>query len=581
MLQLFIHATIIHPHRSEYTMAKKGKNKSSQPSSASPSATTSEPKWYDYIDQIVYINLDHRTDRNARMLQEMTRMKIPANKFQRIQAVQNERGAIGCTFSHIKAFQLAIDKKWKNVLIMEDDYTFINEREKVEEGIQYFFKNVATKVPDWTVVNLSRGASQQMRPVDPSTFKPFTPTDMYSLDRADKLIWKADAISSASGYIVNHTFYETILKNFREGVIGLMKTYNKPTYACDMYWFPLQLNTNWYIFNPSLGYQYESFSDIEQRVVDYVAFDKSLTFDNKSYLSVHLKGGLGNQMFQIAAGCAIAWLNQMEPVFEKIYESPSVFEPRPVYWSSLFKNVPVKKTYEMEKIPMIPLQYPSNEFSPVRLSHNKNYRIDGYFQNPQFFEPVRNQIIDMFQLPENQMGALRSIFRNTLLGNVMKPTVMMHVRHGDYMKLSHVHTVQPVEYYTRSMELIESQVNIHKDALGYSASDIAYIVFSDDIEWCKKTFEGDATRQWVFVDDEIRRKCKTTPELKDIPIDVCELMLMTLTTHSIICNSTFSWWGAYLNRNPRKLMIAPQKWFEDPEKNKDGLCILDRTMITL
>lgn len=510
-------------------------------------------------------------------------MKIPATKFQRFSAIRNDRGAIGCTFSHVKILQMAIEKKWKNILIIEDDFVFIESVEKVEEGVRNLFEHVEPKVPNWSVVNFSRGAMHRMRALDSENYTPYVPTDPSSLEKADKFIWKADAISSTSGYIVNQPFYETLLSNYKEGLVGLMKTYDKPRYALDMYWMPLQESTpTWYIFNPSLGYQYESFSDIEQRVVDYVAFDKSLSFDNKSYLSINLKGGLGNQMFQIAAGCAIAWLNQMEPVFEKIYESPSVFESRPVYWNSLFKNVPVKKKYEMEKIPMIPLQYPSNEFSPVRISHNKSYRIDGYFQNPQFFEPVRNQIIDMFQLPEQQMGSLRAIFRNTLLGNVMKPTVMMHVRRGDYLKLSHVHTVQPVEYYTRSMELIESQVNIHKDALGYSASDIVYVIFSDDIEWCKKTFgEGDTTRQWVFVDDVIRRKCKTTPELKDIPIDVCELMLMTLTTHSIICNSTFSWWGAYLNRNPRKLVIAPQKWFEDPEKNNDGLCILDRTMITL
>jgi GR25 family glycosyltransferase involved in LPS biosynthesis len=318
---------------------------------------TNQTKWYDYIDQFVYINLDHRTDRNATMIRELTRMKIPITKFQRIQAVRNERGAIGCTFSHIKSLQLAIEKKWKNVLIMEDDFVFIESNEKVESGIRYFFENIVPKVPDWTVVNLSRGASQQMRPIDKDTFAPLDPSNPSSFEKSDTLIWKADAISSASGYIVNHTFFQTLLNNYREGLVGLMKTYDKPTFACDMYWFPLQRNTNWYIFNPSIGYQYESFSDIEQRMVDYVAFDKSLSFDKKSYLTVPLKGGLGNQMFQIASGCSIAWLNQMDPIFEKIYESPSIFQPRPVYWSSLFKNVPVKKTYEMEKIPMLQVQY--------------------------------------------------------------------------------------------------------------------------------------------------------------------------------------------------------------------------------
>jgi glycosyl transferase family 25 len=558
-------------------MTKKNK------SSAKPSVNTSadeSPKWYDSIDQFVYINLDHRTDRNASIIKEMARMKIPVTKFQRLSAVRNDRGAIGCTFSHIKCLQLAIEKKWKNIAILEDDFIFIDSAEKVEEGVRYFFEKVVPKVPDWTVVNLSRGASQQMEYVDAETFKPMGTNS--SSGTPDSLLYKANAISSASCYIVNHTFFQTLLNNFREGLVGLMKTYDKPTYACDMYWFPLQKNTNWYIFNPSLGYQYESYSDIEQRVVDYVAFDKSISFENKYYFTVTLKGGLGNQMFQVASGCAIAWLNEMEPVFEKIYESPSIFESRPVYWSSLFKNVPIKKTHEMEKLSWIPLQYPTNVFSPVRIPHNKHYRMSAYLQNPRFFENYYHKIVSMFRLPDEQMGELRSIFRKDVLGGQLKPNVMVHIRRGDYTKLSHIHTVQPMDYYTRSMTYLESQIDAHRDVIGYSSSDLVYIVFSDDIEWCKGAFaESASNKQLVFIDDTVHRVCNSNTLLKDVPMDVCELMMMTLSLHAIICNSTFSWWGAYLNPNPTKLVIAPQKWFEDAEKNKDGLNIIDNRMIVL
>lgn len=535
--------------------------------------------WHNYIDKIVYINLDHRVDRNVSILKEMKRLQIPQSKYLRFSAIKNDRGAIGCTFSHVKILQMAIENKWKNVLILEDDYIFIDSVDTVNNHVKYFFEKVVPTVSDWAVVNFSRGAGQRMRPVDASTFVAYNETTMQTMEAGDKIIWKADAISSTSGYLVNQPFYETLLKNYKEGLVGLMKTYDKPTYALDMYWMPLQSATpGWFIFNPSLGYQYESYSDVEQKVVDYVSYDKSIMFDKKGMLQVKLKGGLGNQMFQIAAGLGIAWFNSMEPVFEKVYESPSVFQPRPVYWDSLLKKVPLKKGHELSKHLFVPLTYPTNEYIPMRLAHNKNYSIEGYFQNPKFFNDYREEILEYFTLPYNQMNTLRNILKS--ISPEGSKTVAVHVRHGDYLKLQKFHCVQGMDYYERARDMVYQLIVQYAHILKYNVDDLCYVIFSDDIEWCRNEFSKWNTR-CVYIDSSVHVQLKNANELKGIPEDVCEMMMMSLCDHSIMANSSFSWWGAYLNRNPQKLIIAPSKWLVDENKNRDALHIIDRNMCVI
>jgi hypothetical protein len=82
-----------------------------------------------------------------------------------------------------------------------------------------------------------------------------------------------------------------------------------------------------------------------------------------------------------------------------------------------------------------------------------------------------------------------------------------------------------------------------KRAINYFGKDKRYLLISDDIDWCKSKFKGS---NFYFIDDE--------PPIID-------LYLQTMCTHNIISNSTFSWWGAWLNPNPSKIVVAPIKWF--------------------
>ena len=111
-----------------------------------------------------------------------------------------------------------------------------------------------------------------------------------------------------------------------------------------------------------------------------------------------------------------------------------------------------------------------------------------------------------------------------------KRTTAIHVRRGDYLKFSKHHPAQTAEYYNNGMELLRNKTD-------------TFIVCSDDIEWCKQNIIGDNV---VYIENER---------------DYIELYLISLCDNVIISNSSFGWWGAWLNKNSNKTVIATKQWF--------------------
>ena len=110
-------------------------------------------------------------------------------------------------------------------------------------------------------------------------------------------------------------------------------------------------------------------------------------------------------------------------------------------------------------------------------------------------------------------------------------TCAIHVRRGDYLKFPHMHNSRTMDYYNKAMKIVKADT---------------YLIFSDDIKWCKEQFVGD---EYHFMDDR----------------DYIEMFLMSKCDHNIMCSSSFSWWGSYLNKNPNKIVVAPKKWFVNNE----------------
>jgi len=135
-------------------------------------------------------------------------------------------------------------------------------------------------------------------------------------------------------------------------------------------------------------------------------------------------------------------------------------------------------------------------------------------------------IRDLFEYPEDYVNHIKEKYSEILKNK----TCSIHIRRGNYLNLQQFHPVQDIHYFNKSIEKIPN--------------DSYFLIFSDDIKWCKMNFPND--ERFIFIENNN---------------DYEDLLLMSLCENNIISNSTFSWWGAYLNKNPNKIVVAPEKWF--------------------
>jgi GR25 family glycosyltransferase involved in LPS biosynthesis len=205
----------------------------------------------DYIDAILYINLEHRTDRNEHCLNEIRKIDPLLAKTHRIDAVYNKtNGALGCTQSHIKALQLFLDNStWNTCIIFEDDFTFIsNNIDHINNELLYLFDSS----DNFDVLLLGVGS-----------------TDFKIVSTKNNYINKVESSQTASGYILTKKYTETLLSNFITSSNNMIKLGWDSKWCHDQYWKHLMPSGKWYTLNDRIGYQYRNYSDIENMVTDY------------------------------------------------------------------------------------------------------------------------------------------------------------------------------------------------------------------------------------------------------------------------------------------------------------------------
>jgi hypothetical protein len=225
-------------------------------------------------------------------------------------------------------------------------------------------------------------------------------------------------------------------------------------------------------------------------------------------------GGLGNQMFQYAFGFALAKRKKTNLSLDisslKKFVTPRIFELDQLCITR--GNIGQKPL--LAKIPKI----------GNRLKSFLNY-FDDYFQSEKYFADCTENIRKEFQ------------FKNKLQipdGN----TVAIHIRRGDYVKLADIHLVCTPAYYENAIDYVQSEIE-----------NPVFYVFSEDLEWVKQNISIPGNS--VFVDYN-----HNLPSSRD-------MQLMSLCKHQIISNSSYSWWAAWLNQNPGKIVVAPDRWFAD------------------
>ena len=204
-----------------------------------PEATIVDVGMWDFVDKVVYINLDHRTDRNEHMKRVTETF---GNKVSRFSAVKMHNGAFGCSMSHISVLRLAIKNNWNNILIMEDDAEWHN----FQRGYNTL-KRLASNPYDVIMLGGSFVSCNN---------------ETYRLHRA----------LTTTAYLVNKHYMPVLLANFEEGLRKFLASPSQPgLYALDTYNNTLQQVDNWYIVHPPLLYQTPTFSDVENRFVDYTS----------------------------------------------------------------------------------------------------------------------------------------------------------------------------------------------------------------------------------------------------------------------------------------------------------------------
>jgi len=162
--------------------------------------------------------------------------------------------------------------------------------------------------------------------------------------------------------------------------------------------------------------------------------------------------------------------------------------------------------------------------------------ICGYFQSELYFRDIRDDLLKSFVLTDPLSNYSEGILESI---NESKISVSIHFRRGDYDNVVIVNNILgccPLSYYESAMKLIEERFD-----------KVSYYVFSDDIEWVKENFQIDNS---VYVD------CGGRFSGEDI-------FLMSQCDHNIIANSTFSWWGGWLNEKEDKVVVCPKDWYAD------------------
>lgn len=226
-------------------------------------------------------------------------------------------------------------------------------------------------------------------------------------------------------------------------------------------------------------------------------------------------GRLGNQMFQYASTLGIARSNGVNAAADISSTSlASYFK----LGSVQDKKIPAKKIY-LEK------QDQCLIFDPFLMDFDEAKQEDvelrGYFQTEKYFSFIREEVLDNFDFNDKIKKYSSAWFDLNNLNP--EKCVSVHVRRGDYLNLSDVHHNQSEQYYENALQHFK---------------DYTPIVFSDDIDWCRKFF---GEKAFYSINNEA--------------VDMC---LMKMCGSHIIANSSFSWWGAWLGGGPT---IAPKKWF--------------------
>lgn len=189
---------------------------------------------------IFYINLEKRTDRKLHVEKQLANIGLEGIRFN---AIEMENGAIGCSLSHLKCLEMAKKNEWDEVMIVEDDITFLDPP-LFKKTIYNFFD----RHKEWDVLLLGGNNIPPHQNIDDCCIK-------------------ISHCQTTTGYIVKKHYYSTLIENIKTGLNHLLREPAKHFYyAIDKYWLKLQKKDKWYLLIPLSVVQQPGYSDIEKKI---------------------------------------------------------------------------------------------------------------------------------------------------------------------------------------------------------------------------------------------------------------------------------------------------------------------------
>lgn len=283
---------------------------------------------------------------------------------------------------------------------------------------------------------------------------------------------------------------------------------------------------------------------------------------------VKLIGGLGNQMFQYAAGRHLAHLHQTDLLVDTAFldkDPNGAYTKRDLELSVFNVDLKVASTSDIKKFSIegsnkysralqrhLPILFTNlyaaesgMTYQKEFLNFPKNTYLDGFWQSERYFKSIESILVKEFT-PKAPLDQKNDQWLTKITSS---ESVSLHIRRGDYVSSRNAqehHGNLALSYYTNALKLIKEK---------HSAVEV--FVFSDDLEWCKSNLQLED--KIYFVDANQKQSFHL------------DMYLMSHCKHNIIANSSFSWWAAWLNQNTNKIVVAPKDWFNDKSINTKDL----------
>lgn len=261
-------------------------------------------------------------------------------------------------------------------------------------------------------------------------------------------------------------------------------------------------------------------------------------------ISIRVQGGLGNQLFMIFATIAYGIQNNVKNIYEYYYE----IGDRHTYWETLLDGFKIFTTdhaannvtnEDISKFTVY--KEPEFLYRPIPDFGNNTYII-GYLQSYKYFEMYKDQLFSMMRLNDKKETILE---KYSEYFDINKTLISVHFRMGDYKQKRYYHPIMNYEYFESSLDYIMN--NKSEDSI----IRILYFCESEDNEYVKSKID---LLNAKYPDAEFIK-------VSDMIEDYDQLLIMSLCNHNIMSNSSYSWWGSYLNNYNAKIVCYPSVWF--------------------